>query len=287
MSTTNLPYKAIALDLDGTLLNEDKEVTEYSRRVLRHLHSLGVDIILASGRAVHLIEEVEAALGFDCYIIGYNGAVGANKRGKDGKKEMFFVDSLPEDRLDSLFAYAREKNTLLNVYLDIEYTLDDPSLRQYADHYASMTGAIYKFVPTYESLKPCKPAKCLLITEEESRCESLLSDCKSKFSDLSVIKSRCNNHEISQFYVEFLKKGSNKGSALQKFCAFRGITIDQIVAFGDAENDVHMIQEVGLGICMKGGTKCVVEVAKRITEYNNHEDGVAKELSKIYEISVA
>jgi len=278
------PFKAIALDLDGTLLNTDKRVTAHTIKVLKHLHDLEVDIILASGRAVHLIEGTADELGINCFIIGYNGAECWSKKDSEGKRKLLFSDPLGPEHLTGIFKFVNDRNLLLNVYLDYEYAIDKPELRHFADHYAEMTGATFKFVSSYESLLPCQPPKTIIVNEHEGLCDSLFDLAKVTFPDLEIIKARCSSHELEQFYVEFLQKGVDKGSALQKWCNATGTGIDMTIAFGDAENDIGLVRTAKLGVCMKGSPPPLQAVANLVTEFTNDEDGVAKELQRIFSV---
>lgn len=290
MSTTKeytFPFQTIALDLDGTLLNKDKKVTPRTHQVLKQLADQGVNIILASGRAAHLIENtVDELTGVNCFIIGYNGTQGFSKKDSEGKRKMIFSDSLPVDRLRDIITFVSARNLMLNLYLDYEYAIDTPELRHFADHYAKLTGATYKFVNSYESLLPCEAPKVLIITEDEVFCDSLIQICEKEFPDLEIVKGRCHGKidigELHQFYVEFLPKGVDKGTALQKWCAATGASIDMTIAFGDAENDIGLLKTAKLGVCMKGSTEAVRAIAKLETKYTNDEDGVANELARIF-----
>lgn len=275
-------FTAVALDLDGTLLNTDKAVTPYTSEVLKRLSENGVDIILASGRAVHLIEDTARQIGINCFIIGYNGAECWSKQDSEGKRKLLFSDPLAPESLTKIFKFVNDRNLLLNVYLDFEYAIDKPELRHFADHYAELTGATFKFVPTYESLLPCSPAKSIIVTEQEELCDSLFGIAKSTFDDLEIIKARCKSHKLEQFYVEFLRKGVDKGTALTKWCRTTGVDLDKTIAFGDAENDINLVRTAKLGVAMKGSPDSLLSVSKRVTEYTNDEDGVAKELQKIF-----
>jgi len=282
MSTPQFPFKAVALDLDGTLLNTNKQVGEHTKKVLKHLDSLNIDIILASGRAAHLIENTADELGINCYIIGYNGAQGFSKKDAEGKRKLIFSDPLPTEKLGAIFKFVNERNLLLNVYLDFEYAIDKPELRHFADHYAELTGATYKFVPSYESLLPCEPPKSIIVTEKEELCDHLMGIAKTEFPDLAIIKARCKSHALEQFYVEFLRKGIDKGSGLRQWCEATGTGVNTTIAFGDAENDIELLKAAHFGVAMKGSPDTLTAVAKLITQFTSDEDGVGHELHRIF-----
>jgi len=287
----NIPFQTIALDLDGTLLNKDKKVSARTKKVLKHLADQNVNIILASGRAAHLIENTVNELeDINCFIIGYNGTQGFSKKDSEGKRKLIFSDFLPVNRLRDIIKFVNERNLMLNLYLDYEYAIDTPQLRHYAEHYAKLTGAIYKFVPSYEKLLPCEAPKVLIITEDEKFCDSLIEIAKDQFSDLEIVKGRCHGEvdgaDLYQYYVEFLPKGVDKGTALRKWCDATGSSMDMTIAFGDAENDIGLLKTAKLGVCMKGSTDSVMAVSKLVTQFSNDEDGVAHELSRIYGLNL-
>jgi len=282
-------FRAIALDLDGTLLDNNKTVSQNSRHILQHLHNnYNVEILLISGRAPRLIEPVAESLGVNCYIVGYNGAQGLTKKDANGERHIFFTDPLPTEALGGIFEFVKERNLMLNVYLDCVYTLDNAKLRYFPDHYAKLTGATYKFVSSYDELKHTQPPKSIILTEDEALCDKLMVEAAQAFPELSVIKSNCHSHELSQYYVEFLQKGCDKGTALHKWCNYigGGITPEHVIAFGDAENDYNMIKVAKIGICMAHGVQSLKEVATFVAEFNNDQDGVARELQKLYELNL-
>jgi Cof subfamily protein (haloacid dehalogenase superfamily) len=282
-------FKAIALDLDGTLLNSNKQVSPNTARILQHINKeYGVEILLISGRAPRLIEPYADAVGVNCYVVGYNGAQGWSKKDEKGQRKLLFTDPVPTHHLSSIFDYVNERNLVLNVYLDYVYAIDRMDLRPFTDHYSKLTGAEYRYVPTYDKLIDTQPAKCIILTESNHLCDTLMAEATSHFPDLAVIKSNCHSHELSQWYVEFLRKGVDKGTALLKWCeAVQGwCSPSEVVAFGDAENDLNMLKVAKLGFCMAQGVQIVKEIAHYVTEYSNDDDGVVRELQKIYELNI-
>ena len=134
----HLPYRAIALDLDGTLTNHDKVVTPKTREALLQAEAEGVVIILASGRPTYGIEPVAECLELDKrggYILSYNGGNIVNA--KTGEK--LFAQFLPDEVIPILYRYAKEKNHALLGYAgneiitempDDQYVKAEPDSRQ-------------------------------------------------------------------------------------------------------------------------------------------------------------
>ena len=121
----HLPYRAIALDLDGTLTNHDKVVTPKTREALLQAEAEGVVIILASGRPTYGIEPVAECLELDKrggYILSYNGGNIVNA--KTGEK--LFAQFLPDEVIPILYRYAKEKNHALLGYAGNEIITEMP-----------------------------------------------------------------------------------------------------------------------------------------------------------------
>jgi len=281
-------FKAIALDLDGTLLSSDKKVTQNTVNVLRHLHEeYKVEILLISGRAPPLIEPyADALLGVNCYIVGFNGAQGLSKKDANGERHILFTDAVPNEHLPTIFDFVKQRDLLLNVYLDVVYAIDKPDLRLYTEHYSTLTGATYKYVPSYDDLNRTQPAKCLIVTEDNDVCNNLMVEAAAHMPELAIIKSNCHSYKLSQWYVEFLQKGVDKGTALKKWCEIVKCTPDEVIAFGDAENDYNLIKVAKLGFCMAQGVQGLKDIAHGVTEFNNDQDGVVRQLQKIYELNL-
>lgn len=278
--------KAVAVDLDGTLLNNQKKVSQHTKKILQHIHKkFGIDIILASGRSIRTIEPVEEELGINCYIICFNGAQCWSKKDELGQRKMLFNAPLPTEHLGDIFKFVNERNLFLNVYLDLVNAIDKPEMRYYAENYNKLTGATYNFVSSYHLLESTQPAKAIIITHDEELCDRLMIEATTSFSSLEIIKSKCASDEVSQFYVEFLQKGTDKGSAIRKWSDCTGVSLEQVIAFGDAENDLGMLKAVKIGICMIQGSHSLREIAHFISEFNNDQDGVARELQHIFELT--
>eukprot|EP01133_Synstelium_polycarpum_P007844 gene7844-9205_t len=229
--------------LDGTLLNSDKKVSDNTKRVLQYIEKnrTDVDIVLASGRAPYLIIPTETMAEIDCAIIGYNGGVCISKK-RDGRK-VHFLKSIAVGQLSGIYKFVEENNLYLNVYGEgIVY--GTTKNRQKADNYAMMV----------------KLTKL--------------------FPEVGMVKSNCHGRNCKQFYVEMLCYGTNKGTSVRDYCLnIKGLSsMDSVVAFGDAENDIEMLVHAGLGICLANGTNDTKVKANGVSKYTNDQDGVAREL---------
>eukprot|EP01113_Clastostelium_recurvatum_P007210 TRINITY_DN13346_c0_g1_i2.p1 TRINITY_DN13346_c0_g1~~TRINITY_DN13346_c0_g1_i2.p1 ORF type:complete len:296 (-),score=38.17 TRINITY_DN13346_c0_g1_i2:50-913(-) len=277
-------YKLIISDLDGTLLDDAKNVAPRTVKALKHItekHS--VLMVLASGRASYLIEPtaVQLADATDCYLIAYNGAVGFTMN-KD-KRRQIFCSALPPADLGRIMDVCTSRGLALNIYLPDKVNMKDtPENRPLAELYSEMTGATYNFVESYDQLKGVTTPKCLIICKTESMCDTLMEEMTTLFPQLSVVKSNCKTPQKELYFVEFLQSGVDKGWALKQICQHLQISLDDTLAFGDAENDLSMLRTAGRSICMANGAQVCKDASHKVSQFTNNEDAVARELEEIF-----
>ena len=158
----------IALDLDGTLFDQDGKIPPENKKILKEASRRGIVIALSSGRMTDCVIPAADKLGIDCSLIAYNGAMVKGKK-SEGRK-LIFHKPLQPGFADMVIDYALKNRFHLNYYLnDILYAQDDPGLRKYADIYASQTGAVFHFVKDLRKFKGRGATKLILITNPSCR----------------------------------------------------------------------------------------------------------------------
>jgi len=269
-----MPIRLIALDLDGTLLSDDKTISKPNRSWLHRFAERGVQVALASGRMPSCILPHEEALGLDCDLVAYNGAAVFCKKSV-GRKRVYH-QPLPVGVAGSLIDFCRERNLCLNLYLDeFLYGLAKPSQRRFSDLYSDRTGAAYRWVADLNQFRNECPSKMLIVTNPEYR-EAVYAELHARFSPaIHVIRT-------DPEYIELLHPDVNKGNGLKGLGEALSIPLEAMVAFGDAENDIEMVSTAGLGIAMANGAPRTRAAARRVSCFTNQEDGVAKELERLY-----
>lgn len=272
-----MKIKLVAIDMDGTFLDDDKNIPEENLKALRECAALGVEVVPATGRAIRVIPEEIRNLPGVRYAITTNGAAVADLR--DGT----IVDSrrLPLDLAVKVLEMARKSpdDIMYDAYVDgVAYSMD--CFMQNIRRYAATPGMellIRKTRKTVDDnieyvrgLNTDVDKINMYFTDMEARKrmrESLLA-----VPGLSVTSSIVNNLEINA-------AGADKGGALLRLAAALGIDEKETMAMGDGENDISMIQAAGIGVAMENGEENVKAEADYITVTNN-EAGVAAAIRK-------
>jgi len=260
--------KLIALDLDGTLLDEKKRVPEANREALREASSRGIIIAIASGRMTPRIECVEDVLGIDCTIIAYNGGkvLGPRKSGRP----VIAHRPLPADVAEIFIRFSREKGLLLNFYYEDRLYAEDGPLRQpLMALYSGRTGAEYHIEEDLSRFLGREPTKLILLAVPEER-DRLHEEFRSKLAARAFIT------KSDPEYLEIMAPGVDKGSALEEISRFYGIDASEVMAVGDADNDLGMLGTAGWGVAVANAGPHVKAAAKAVTERTNDEGAVAE-----------
>jgi Cof subfamily protein (haloacid dehalogenase superfamily) len=274
-------FRLIALDLDGTLLNNEGRVSQADAAALKQFARAGGIVALASGRMTDRIRPLNDETGTDGPVISYNGAVARTSRGEGS--EAIFERPLPAQYADELIEYTRREGLLLNYYLDEHlYACDTPELRRFADIYSRQTGAVYHFVPDLDRFRGCEPAKCIIVTDPTDPerpnprgRDELYEVWHAKWdSELTVMRT---NPE----YLEFYSRQAGKGNALEALARHYGVPRSLTIAFGDNLNDVTMLEWAGRGVAVANANPDAKAAADWVSPLTNDESPVADALRRM------
>lgn len=266
-----MKYKMIALDLDGTLTNSKKEVSERNREALKKAADKGVHIVLASGRPLVGILPVAEMVNLKetgGYMLAFNGAHIVD--GRTG--ETFMQTTLPEefypDIIDygklfydvTILTYTKKGIVTLddqNPYAQLEAKINRVPLMQVPDLYAALDGPVCKFlcVGNYSHLREIQ----LMI--------------KAEYGD------KINVFFSETYFLEIVPNGIEKAASLKKLLDKLGLKREELIACGDGLNDITMIEFAGLGVAMENAQDALRYRADYITDTND-ADGVAEVIEK-------
>ena len=264
-----IPYRAIALDLDGTLTNHEKVVTPKTREALLQAAAKGAVIILASGRPTYGIEPVAECLELNKqggYILSYNGGNIVNA--KTGEK--LFSQFLPDEVIPELYAYAEENGHALLGYAGNEIITEMPDDQYVKEESRINKMNIRKVDNLFESLEP-HPTK-LLMTGDPTLMLKAEEELVEKLGD------RMDIFRSAPFFLELVPKGIDKAKSLTRLLTKINLTPADLIAFGDGYNDLSMLKLAGMGVAMENAAPEVRAEADYVT-LSNEEDGVAAALT--------
>ena len=267
--TKQIPYRAIALDLDGTLTNHEKVVTPKTREALLQASAKGAVIILASGRPTYGIEPVAECLELNQrggYILSYNGGNIVNA--KTGEK--LFSQYLPDEVIPELYAYAKENGHALLGYAGNEIITEMPDDQYVKEESRINKMNIRKVENLFEALEP-HPTK-LLMTGDPTLMLKAEEELVEKLGD------RMDIFRSAPFFLELVPKGIDKAKSLSRLLTKINLTPADLIAFGDGYNDLSMLKLAGMGVAMENAAPEVRAEADYVT-LSNEEDGVAAALT--------
>jgi Cof subfamily protein (haloacid dehalogenase superfamily) len=270
-----MKYKLVCVDMDGTLLNSEKNISERNLLAIKSAHELGVKVAICTGRIFTSAFYYGNLIGVEAPIIASNGAyirekdrneviyksVLGYKNCKDmlsvfGKYHIiphfFTSDTIFAEKLAYFSKYYSEANKKMPKENQVEIKITTEWDKIFIDNELE----IIKAVAADEDLNKILKAK------EEVK----------KLGTLEVVSSSQNNFEV-------MSKEASKGRGVEILSDFYGIRPDEIICIGDNENDISMIQFAGLGVAMGNSDNSVKEVANYITS-SNDEDGVARVIEK-------
>ncbi len=259
---------AIVADIDGTLVNKGESMMPRTKAALEQLHAQGILLGLSTGRKINQsmfsrARDWELSFDFDV-IIGMNGGQLWDK--DHAEIESYYLldtDTMKEiiRRMEPLHLnpMVYEEDYMVTCYFDKEI-------------HASMTRNHMDVVVTDgDSDRLCiRPNYNVLFRYDPSRTEEVTAFAKT------VDCGRYHGIATSPGIIEFMDPRVNKGMALHKYSERNNIPMDEIMAFGDMDNDKEMLREAGWGVCLLNGSDISKSMADVITEYPCTEDGMGR-----------
>ena len=261
-----MKYKAIVLDVDGTLLNNDGIVTARMRASLIKVQQMGVRIILASGRptcgVLPLAKELDMDKN-DGYILSYNGGQIISVQ----TGELLFEKRIKLEMLPYLERKANKNNFAIFTYhKDVIYTNDTSN--EHIIHEAELNNMRLEKVDCLSDVITFSPCKCMIVSDDEKSLIGLESHWKKRLAgELDVFRSE-------KYFLEIVPPFIDKANTLSVLFEKLGIALESVVAIGDGVCDVTMIQLAGLGIAMGNAQESVKACADYVTS-TNEDNGVA------------
>ncbi len=262
-------FKLIATDLDGTLLTDERKITQYTKDILKQAVDKGVDFVICTGRMYDSLKYILPELPFCRYAITCMGA----EIYDNFEKKCIYEKSIPEEYAQIMARYALAKNIHMNIYIDnILYTnsLDKYSLR-YFEETTSMATQIEGDV--LEFIKGKKISKLIYIGEPED-----MEISGREITDL--LCGKVNICASNKRYVEMSAIDAQKDITLNLLAEKLNVERKEMIVFGDSGNDMAMLKNTGFSVCVGNGWPEAKSVSNIIVESNN-DDGVAKTVKRL------
>lgn len=272
--STALPYSIIALDLDGTLTNSEKNITPRTFDALMKAQREGVRLVLASGRPTFGIAALANQLqlaDYGGYVLSYNGG-----RIIDWcEKTVIFSQVVDQKLVPILYDFAEKAQLPIVTYLP-EAILASKNEGEYLAEEARINGMPVVVAQNFveEVMQIAGGSTKFLIPGEPELLIQLESEMKAALSEqMEVFRS-------APFFLELPPKGIDKAQSLQRLLTHLGLERESLMAFGDGFNDLSMIQFAGQGVAMANAVEEVKSIADFVTT-SNEEDGIAHALEQL------
>lgn len=262
--------RCIAIDLDDTLLDKNLNISEENFSAIQKAIKVGVKVLLASGRMVQSMRPYAQKLQLNVPLIAYNGAI--IQEAVSGK--ILYHAPVPKAEALRIIPIFQEEGVHLNAYVNDELYMDQ--LTPWGEKYAANAGVIPYPVgdlAAFLEKSPDLPHK-LLGVGEPNKIDQIQALLRQGFGEsLQFIKSKPT-------YLEILAPEVSKGLALQELARGWGIDRDEVMAIGDAPNDLSMVAWAGAGVAIGNACEMVKEKAVLVVADHNR-NGVTEAINKV------
>lgn len=260
-----MEYEMLVLDLDGTLTNSKKELTEPTRQALLEIQQLGKKVVLASGRPINgvlpLAEKLDLAK-YGSFILSFNGA----RITQCSTGQAIYNKLLPAEVIRPIYEYIRTFPGLDIISYDADTIISGIEPNEYTEKESFINNMEVRVVEDFPSVLDF-PVNKLLVPGEPSVLEECMPVLQKKYHGF------LNIYRSEPFFLEIMPQHIDKAYSLQKLLNSIGLTADQMICCGDGYNDISMIEYAGLGVAMANAQAPVKDTADFITK-SNDEDGI-------------
>lgn len=286
-------YKLVAVDLDGTMLNQYGIVTEKTKETIEKVQNKGIEVVIASGRAIDSVKTIAKEIKSDKYFICGNGAILYDIK----NNEIIYENTLKKSKILDIIKICEENSIYYSVYTEKEiiakslnhnvlyYHKENLNKDEENKTHINIIDDIYDYIQNREE----KVIKVTICDNNRAIFNAIIRKLREieeiEVLDVAhmsrkIIRQGTEDVPVEYFYTEISAKNVDKWNAIEILAEKMGINRDEIMAIGDNINDKKMIQNAGMGVVMKNSTPEVTEIANHITE-SNSENGVAVALEKI------
>ena len=267
-----MKYKLLVLDVDGTLLNDEREISKRTLAALLKVQQMGVRIVLASGRPTYGLMPLAKTLelgNYGGFVLSYNGC----QIIKAQNGEILFERRINPEMLPYLEKKARKNGFAIFTYHDDTLITDSPD-HEYIKNEALLNNLKIIREDEFSTAIDFAPCKCMLVSDKEKALIGLEQHWEKRLAGtLDAFRSE-------PYFLEVVPCGVNKANTLGALLEHLGVTREEVIAVGDGVCDVTMLQLAGMGVAM-GHSQDSVKVCADYVTASNEEDGVALAVEKL------
>lgn len=267
-----MKYKLLVLDVDGTLLNDEREISKRTLAALLKVQQMGVRIVLTSGRPTYGLMPLAKTLELGNYrgvVLSYNGC----QIIKAQNGEILFERRINPEMLPYLEKKARKNGFAIFTYHDDTLITDSPD-NEYIKNEALLNNLKIIREDEFSTAIDFAPCKCMLVSDKEKALIGLEQHWEKRLAGtLDAFRSE-------PYFLEVVPCGVNKANTLGALLEHLGVTREEVIAVGDGVCDVTMLQLAGMGVAM-GHSQDSVKVCADYVTASNEEDGVALAVEKL------
>lgn len=257
----------VAVDLDGTLLNDRKQLDAATAAAIRRLPERGVRLVIASARPPRSVRAIYHSLGLETWQVNYNGALIWDEPAQLARLHRPLAGSLVLE----MIRFARSLSQEVLVTCEI---LDKWHTDRFDNHYTTETGKLFKpdVVAPVESYCDGEVTKLLLLGPEP-----LIYDLESRLARHFL--GRTAIVRTDAHLIQIMAPGVNKGAAVRHIAGHYQVPLERVMTIGDAMNDSEMIAEAGIGVAVGNAPAALKQIADWVAPANN-EQGVLAALRR-------
>lgn len=267
-----MKYKLLVLDVDGTLLNDEREISKRTLAALLKVQQMGVRIVLASGRPTYGLMPLAKTLelgNYGGFVLSYNGC----QIIKAQNGEILFERRINPEMLPYLEKKARKNGFAIFTYHDDTLITDSPD-NEYIKNEALLNNLKIIKEDEFSTAIDFAPCKCMLVSDKEKALIGLEQHWEKRLAGtLDAFRSE-------PYFLEVVPCGVNKANTLGALLEHLGVTREEVIAVGDGVCDVTMLQLAGMGVAM-GHSQDSVKVCADYVTASNEEDGVVLAVEKL------
>jgi Cof subfamily protein (haloacid dehalogenase superfamily) len=273
------PIRLLGVDIDGTLLNPEFQISPADMAALRRAHAAGVEVVVVTGRRHTFALPIVRQLGFDLWVISSNGAITRSLAG-----ETFHRDMLPAPTCRRLCASMREfrGNTVLTFDTEAKGAI-------VLEHMNELNVSIQRwleknlqyidFVIPIEDALTSDPVQAMFCGPIPRMQQALAALAASNLDqDITVLRTEYAVRDLS--IVDVLNQGCSKGHALERWAGYRGIPRKEVMAIGDNYNDIEMLAFAGVPFIMGNAAQELRRDGWMVT-LPNDQSGVAAAIDQV------